>query len=119
MLSESLEAANILEKNMIRDWKLVSVAVADIGTIKPLDEEAILSSVGKTGAAVIAEEHNLAGGLGEAVAGLLVRKAPAPAEFINGGDRFGQTGTPSALMKAYGLDAEHIADAARRAVARK
>jgi transketolase len=110
---ESLLAAEQLEAEGI------SAEVIDIATIKPLDEEAILASIGKTGAAVIAEEHNMAGGLGEAVAGLLVRKAPAPAEFINGGDRFGQTGTPSALMKAYGLDAEHIAEAARKAVARK
>ena len=110
---ESLLAAEQLEAEGI------SAEVLDITTIKPLDEQAILASVGKTGAVVIAEEHNSAGGLGEAVAGLLVREAPAPAEFINGGDRFGQTGTPSALMKAYGLDAEHIAEAARKAVGRK
>ena len=110
---ESLLAAEQLEAEGI------SAEVLDIATIKPLDEQAILASVGKTGAVVIAEEHNSAGGLGEAVAGLLVREAPAPAEFINGGDRFGQTGTPSALMKAYGLDAEHIAEAARKAVGRK
>ena len=67
----------------------------------------------------MAEEHNMAGGLGEAVAGLLGRALPTPVEFINGGDRFGQTGTPSALLKAYGLDAAHIVEAARKVLTRK
>ena len=110
---ESLLAAEALEAEGI------SAEVIDIATIKPLDEEAVLASVKKTGAAVVAEEHNTAGGLGEAIAGVLAASLPAPLEFINGGDRFGQTGTPSALMKAYGLDAEHVALAAKKVLARK
>ena len=110
---ESLLAAEALEAESI------SAEVIDIATIKPLDEEAVLASVKKTGAAVVAEEHNTAGGLGEAIAGVLAASLPAPLEFINGGDRFGQTGTPSALMKAYGLDAEHVALAAKKVLARK
>ncbi len=110
---ESLLAAEALEAEG------VSAEVIDIATIKPLDEEAVLASVKKTGAAVVAEEHNTAGGLGEAIAGVLAASLPAPLEFINGGDRFGQTGTPSALMKAYGLDAEHVALAAKKVLARK
>ena len=110
---ESLRAAEALEAEGI------SAEVIDIATIKPLDEEAVLASVKKTGAAVVAEEHNTAGGLGEAIAGVLAASLPAPLEFINGGDRFGQTGTPSALMKAYGLDAEHVALAAKKVLARK
>ena len=110
---ESLLAAEALEAEGI------SAEVIDIATIKPLDEVAVLASVKKTGAAVVAEEHNTAGGLGEAIAGVLAASLPAPLEFINGGDRFGQTGTPSALMKAYGLDAEHVALAAKKALARK
>ena len=110
---ESLLAAEALEAEGI------SAEVIDIATIKPLDEEAVLASVKKTGAAVVAEEHNTAGGLGEAIAGVLAASLPAPLEFINGGDRFGQTGTPSALMKAYGLDAEHVALAAKMVLARK
>ena len=110
---ESLLAAEALEAEGI------SAEVVDIATIKPLDEEAVIASVKKTGAAVVAEEHNTAGGLGEAVAGVLASSFPAPLEFINGGDRFGQTGTPSALMKAYGLDAEHVALAAKKVLARK
>ena len=110
---EALLAAEALEAEGI------SAEVIDIATIKPLDEEAVLASVKKTGAAVVAEEHNTAGGLGEAIAGVLAASLPAPLEFINGGDRFGQTGTPSALMKAYGLDAEHVALAAKKVLARK
>jgi len=61
----------------------------------------------------------MAGGLGEAVAGCLALSCPTPVEFVNGGDRFGQSGTPSALMAAYGLDAPHIAEAAKKAISRK
>ena len=110
---ESLLAAEALEAEGI------SAEVIDIATIKPLDEEAIVASASKTGCVVVAEEHNAFGGLSEAVAGVLAAKCPKPVEFVNGGDRFGQSGTPSALMAAYGLDAPHIAEAAKKAVARK
>lgn len=110
---EALQAAALLEAEGI------SAEVIDIATIKPLDEEAVLASVGKTGAAVCAEEHNSAGGLGELIAGVLVKNRPAPVEFINGGDRFGQSGTPAGLMAVYGLDAVHIAEAAKKSIARK
>lgn len=113
MVWEALKAAEILEEEG------VFAEVIDIATIKPLDEEAVLASVLKTKAVVVAEEHNLCGGLGELIAGVLARKAPAPIEFINGGDRFGQTGTPSELMAAYGLDAAHIVEAVRKAISRK
>ena len=110
---ESLMAAEALEAEGI------NAEVIDITTIKPLDEDAILKSARKTGAIVVAEEHNMAGGLGEAVASLLARTQPTPVEFVNGADRFGQSGTPSALMQAYGIDAPHIAEAAKKALARK
>ena len=90
--------------------------VVNVATIKPLDEEAIVASVKKTGKAIVAEEHNMAGGLGEAIAGVLARKCPAKLVFMNGGDRFGQTGTPAELMALYGLDAAHIADKVREIV---
>ena len=110
---ESLLAAEALEAEGI------SAEVLDIATIKPLDEKAILDSLRKTGCAVVAEEHNHAGGLGEAVAGVLAAQLPRPLVFVNGEDKFGQSGTPAALMAAYGLDAAHIADAAKKAIARK
>jgi len=110
---EALQAAEALEAEGI------SAEVIDIATIKPLDEDAIIASASKTGCVVVAEEHNAFGGLGEAVAGVLAAKKPTPVEFVNGGDRFGQSGTPAALMQAYGLDAQHIAEAAHKAIARK
>ena len=110
---EALQAAEALEAEGI------SAEVIDIATIKPLDEKAIVASASKTGCIVVAEEHNAFGGLGEAVAGVLASQRPTPVEFVNGGDRFGQSGTPSALMAAYGLDAPHIAEAAKKAIARK
>ncbi|MBQ9547978.1 MAG: transketolase family protein [Bacteroidales bacterium] len=110
---EALQAAEALETEGI------GAEVLNVATVKPLDAAAILASLRKTGAAVVAEEHNMAGGLGEAVAGVLAAEAPAPVEFIGGGDRFGQSGKPAELMAAYGLDAAHIAAAARKAIARK
>ena len=110
---EALQAAELLETEGI------SAEVVNMATIKPLDEQALLATARKTGALVVAEEHNMAGGLGEAVAGVLARELPTRVEFVNGADRFGQSGTPSALMKAYGLDAQHLAAAAKRVLAHK
>lgn len=110
---EAIQAAESLEAEGI------SAEVLNVATVKPLDTAAILESVGKTGAAVVAEEHNAFGGLGEAVASALVASKPAPVEFINGGDRFGQSGTPAELMAAYGLNAANIAAVAKKAIARK
>ncbi|MBR6001954.1 MAG: transketolase family protein [Bacteroidales bacterium] len=110
---EALGAAEALEAEGI------SAEVVDIATIKPLDEEAVLASVRKTGVAVVAEEHNMAGGLGEAIAGVLAAKCPKPLEYVNGGDRFGESGTPAALMEAYGLNAAGIVAAVKKALARK
>ena len=113
MVWEALNAAEALEAEGI------FAEVIDIATIKPLDEEAVIASAKKTGTVVCAEEHNVCGGLGELIAGVLAANAPTPIEFVNGADRFGQSGTPAELMKAYGLDAAHIAEAAKKAVARK
>ena len=110
---EALLAAEALEAEGIK------AEVINVATVKPLDEKTILASAAKTGAVVIAEEHNMAGGLGEAVAGLFARTTPTPVEFVNGGDRFGQSGTPAKLMEAYGLDAAGITAAAKKAIARK
>lgn len=103
---EAIQAAAELEK------KGVSVDLFNIATIKPLDEKAILASAAKTGKVVCAEEHFIAGGLGEAVAGLLSRNNPVPMRFVAINDTFGQSGKPAQLMQAYGLDAAHIVEAA-------
>ena len=97
----------------------ISAELINIHTIKPLDEAAVLASVAKTGAAVCAEEHLIAGGMGELVSGLLARNQPAPVEFVSVDDKFGQSGKPAELMAAYGLDAAHIVEAAKKAVSRK
>lgn len=110
---EAVNAAVALEEEGI------SAEVINIATIKPLDTEAVVASAKKTGAVVCAEEHNMFGGLGELIAGTLAAHCPTPVEYINGGDRFGESGTPGELMKAYGLDAEHIVEAAKKAIARK
>lgn len=110
---EALQACEKLEQEGI------SLEVINIATIKPLDEAAVVASARKTGAVVCAEEHNMAGGIGELVAGVLAAQAPTPMEYVNGGDRFGQTGTPSELMNNYGLSAEGIVAAVKRVLARK
>lgn len=110
---EALQAVDQLKEEGI------NAELINIHTIKPLDEEAVLASVKKTGAAVCAEEHLVAGGLGELVSGLLARNEPAPVEFVSVDNRFGQSGTPAELMTAYGLDAAHIVEAAKKAISRK
>ena len=113
MVWEALQAAEMLEGEGI------CAEVIDVATIKPLDTKTVLASVMKTGAAVVDEEHNMAGGLGELIAGVLAASMPKPIEYVNGKDLFGQSGTPDELLKAYGLDAAHIADAAHKVINRK
>jgi len=110
---EALLAAEQLEAEGI------TADVINVATIKPFDEKTVLASVLKTKAVVVAEEHNCTGGLGELVGRVVSANCPTPIEFINGEDRWGQSGTPAELMKAYGLDADHIVAAARKAVTRK
>jgi len=113
MVSVALEAAELLATEGI------SVAVADIHTIKPLDTEFILEMTKRCGAAMTLEEHNIIGGLGSAVAETLAGASGAP--FIRWGieDRFGQSGSPGALLKHYGLDAETVATKIKQVIARK
>lgn len=97
----------------------VSARVLDIHTIKPLDEEAIAKAARETGALVVAEEHLVDSGLGSRVAQALVKHAPAPLEFVGVVERYAESGTPDGLLDHYGLRAPQVADAARRAIARK
>ncbi len=99
--------------------KGISAEVIDIHTIKPLDEEAILKSVKKTGCVVTAEEHNFLGGLGESVARTLAENHPAPQEFVATQDTFGESGTPEQLMEKYGLNAAAILKATEKVLSRK
>jgi transketolase len=99
--------------------KGISAEIINIHTIKPLDEKAILESVTKTGCAVSAEEHQIFGGLGESIAGVLSRKMPKPLEMVGVQDKFGESGKPADLMLKYGLTASKIVEAAEKAIARK
>ena len=109
----ALQACRILEE------KGVHAEIIDIHTIKPLDEEAILASVMKTGCVVSAEEHERNGGLGDSIAQLLARRHPAPMEMVAVNDRFGQSGKPEELLKKYGLDVPDIVEAALKVIPRK
>ncbi len=86
----------------------VSCEVINIHTIKPLDEEAILDSVSKTRAVVVAEEHQRNGGLGDAIANLLVHKLPVPMEYVGVNDTFGESGKPNELLDKYGLSKKDV-----------
>jgi transketolase len=97
----------------------ISVEVINIHTIKPLDEAAILESLAKTGCAVSAEEHQMAGGLGESIASTLVRNKLYPMEFVAVDDQFGESGTPTQLLDKYGLGTKDIVAAAKKAISRK
>lgn len=110
---EAIQAAQILKESGI------SVELIDIHTIKPLDEKAVIESARKTGAVVCAEEHLIAGGVGELISGVLARVMPTPVEFVSVNDKFGQSGTPAELMTAYGLDSAHIVEAVKKVLGRK
>ncbi|MDG3581268.1 MULTISPECIES: transketolase family protein [Galbibacter] len=97
----------------------ISADILDIHTIKPLDEDAILASVAKTGCVVTAEEHNYLGGLGESVARTLAVNNPTPQEFVATQDTFGESGTPAQLMDKYGLNSEAIVKAVTKVLKRK
>ena len=110
---KAIQAAEILHE------KGISAEVINIHTIKPLDENAVITSVKKTGCVVTAEEHQMNGGLGDSIAQLLTRNLPSPLEMVAVNDSFGESGTPDELMVKYGLDTPNIVEAALKAIARK
>jgi len=110
---EALEASKfLLEKG-------ISIEVINIHTIKPLDNQAILKSVKKTGCVVSAEEHNYLGGLGESISRVLAQNFPVPQEFVATNDTFGESGTPKQLMEKYGIDSKSIVKACLKVLKRK
>ena len=113
MVWKAIEAGELLAEAGI------NVEIINIHTIKPLDEEAVLKSVAKTGCVVTAEEHNRIGGLGDSIAQLLVRNKPVPQEYVAVNDSFGESGTPDQLMKKHGLDTEDIIKAVNKVIKRK
>ena len=93
--------------------------VINMASIKPIDKDAIVKAAQETGAILTAEEHNVLGGLGSAVAEVVVQEAPVPMAFVGVQDSFGESGTPKELMAKYGLTAKDIVVAAKKLVARK
>ena len=113
LVFEALAAAETLESEGI------SAAVADLHTVKPLDESLIESQAKATGALVTAEEHQIWGGLGSAVAQAVARRHPVPMEMVGIQDTYAESGKPEELFEKYGLTAAHLAQAARRVLKRK
>lgn len=113
LVHNALLAARELEEQGI------AVTVANVHTIKPLDGDTILSLARTAGAVVTVEEHQIAGGLGGAIAELLARECPVPMEFIGMHDQFGQSGTPQELIEHYGMGVSHIVGAAKRVISRR
>lgn len=97
----------------------ISTRVINMASIKPIDKDAIVKAAQETGAILTAEEHNVLGGLGSAVAEVVVQEAPVPMAFVGVQDSFGESGTPKELMAKYGLTAKDIVAAAKKLVARK
>ena len=110
---KAIEAGKILKE------KGIEAEIINIHTIKPLDVEAVVASIKKTGCAVTAEEHNVLGGLGDSIAQVAAKEFPIPIEMIGTQDTFGESGKPTELLKKYGLDTEFIVAAAEKAIGRK
>jgi len=110
---EAIEAGQILADMGI------DAEVINIHTIKPLDADAILKSIEKTGCVVTAEEHQMNGGLGDSVAQLLARKNPTPIEMVAVNDSFGESGVPALLMEKYGLTRSDIVRSVETVMKRK
>ena len=112
-VTAALEAAQELEAEGIK------VAVVNVASVKPLDAETIISYAQKTGAVVTAEEHNIIGGLGSAVAEVLGENAPTPMVRVGLKDTFGESGRPLELLEKYGLTKKEVVEAVRAAIKKK
>lgn len=113
MVGQAVEAAEMLAGENI------SARVINMHTIKPIDRDIIIKAARETGAVVTAEEHSIIGGLGSAVAEVLVQSEPVPQEMVGVRDTFGESGPPSELLQKYGLMAGDIAAAAKKVMGRK
>lgn len=107
MVAEAIEAGKILAEAGI------SARIINMATIKPLDEDLVLKAARECGKIITCEEHNILGGLGEAVCGVLAEKCPTPVRRIGVNDEFGHSGPAAALLKQFGLSAEHIVEVAK------
>ena len=113
LVYESLLAARELENEG------VSAMVINNHTVKPIDQKILISVANQTGCVVTVEEHQVAGGMGSAVAEVLAKHLPVPVEFVGMQDQFGESGKPAELLEKYGLTVSVIKEAARRVIKRK
>lgn len=113
MVWKAIEAGKALEE------KGISAEVINIHTVKPLDTEAVIKSIRKTRCAVTVEEHNIIGGLGDAIAQTASTSFPIPIEYVGTRDTFGESGTPTQLLTKYGLDTPNVIDAVQKVISRK
>ena len=113
MVWQAIQAGIILEE------KGIKAEIINIHTIKPLDTEAIIKSLQKTGAGVSCEEHNIIGGLGDSISQTAAKFCPTPIEYVGVNDSFGESGKPTELLKKYGLEPTDIVAAAEKAINRK
>jgi transketolase len=113
LMHNALRAAKSLESHGKHAY------VLNVPTVKPLDADTIIRLAHDAGSVVTVEEHQIAGGLGSAIAECLAAHRPVPIEFVGVKDRFGQSGTPAELIEHYGMGEKHILEAARRAIVRK
>ncbi len=113
MVNEAIEAAKTLEAEGI------SAELINMHTIKPLDKDAVIKAAKKTGCIVTAEEHNIIGGLGSAVAEVVTEEYPVPVVRVGVNDEFGKSGPAVELLHLYGLDAENIVAKAKIAISKK
>jgi transketolase len=110
---------NAIQAGVALEDKGLSVEVINIHTIKPMDEEAVLNSIRKTKCAVTVEEHNIIGGLGDAIAQVAAKNFPVPIEYVGTKDTFGESATPDQLLKKYGLDIPDVIAAVEKVMSRK
>lgn len=113
LVYEALQAAKVLEDQGI------NADVINLHTIKPIDRNAIITAAKKTGAIVTAEEHQIMGGMGSAVAEVLAEEFPVPVEYVGVRDQYGQSGTPEELLKFYKVDRDAIVVAVQDVLRRK
>lgn len=119
LIASGVCVANALQAAETLAQEGVSARVLNIHTIKPIDADAVIKAASETGALVTAENHNVIGGLGSAVAEVLAEQRPTPLERVGVKDHFGQVGKAPYLMGVFGITAADIAKAARKAIARK
>ncbi|MFA6536142.1 MAG: transketolase C-terminal domain-containing protein [Candidatus Paceibacterota bacterium] len=113
LVYKALQVARELEKEKI------GVTVLNLSTIKPIDERAVINLAKDAGCIVTVEEHQIAGGMGSAVAEVLAKNQPVPVEFVGVDDKFGQSGTPDELIEYYGMGERHIKEALKKVLKRK